>query len=380
MLIVQITPSYFSHGAVMRRARQETKALLDAGHRVVIMTDLRWKSSVNEVWGYKTKLLIIPIRPFYIHRPFRMISHQLSFTFKVYLALRRLHDIDKIDLIVSHYSTVCLAVGKFSKENNIPSFWVIQDLIKDRMLTGNPYNWFETTLLKFTDRYAFKNIDFLLPVSKYSKQIIRSYGIKEKKIIIKHNAVNTSEFHPIQNIEKDIDILFFGRLSIEKGVDILIESLKNLDKKYRTVIIGDGPLALELKAKAKKVTNQNIEFWGFIDHSKLPEIIPRAKIVITPSRSECHAAVPIESMSCGVPVIASRVAGMEDSIDHKKSGWLLEKNNPQVLSNYIKRVLNDTNNLTQVAKEAQIKAQRFSVAKFQKDIVDFYENIIKDRS
>ena len=54
MLIVQITFNYFSKGAVMLRARQETKALLNTGHRVVVITDLRHYSQLHYSDGLKT--------------------------------------------------------------------------------------------------------------------------------------------------------------------------------------------------------------------------------------------------------------------------------------------------------------------------------------
>lgn len=191
MLIVEITLNYFSHGAVMRRARQETKALINAGHRVIVITDLRWKSAYKELIEYRNKLQVIPINPFYIHRPFRMVSSQLSFALKVYYTLKKLSKKEHIDLIVSHASTICYAVASFANKNRIPSAWVIQELIKDRMATGNPYNWFETLLLKHSDRYALRNMHYLMPVSNYTKTLAILDGAKPENTYVKYNAIDT---------------------------------------------------------------------------------------------------------------------------------------------------------------------------------------------
>ena len=109
----------------------------------------------------------------------------------------------------------------------------------------------------------------------------------------------------------------------------------------------------------------------------LPEYIRRSKLVVTPSRSECQASVPLESMACGVPVIASRVSGMEDSIQHGNSGWLLEENNSENLGKLIDVVLNDELLLEKVGKTARKRSEFFSEKKFFNDIIDFYQMLIR---
>ena len=227
-----------------------------------------------------------------------------------------------------------------------------------------------------SNKYALKNMSFLIPVSEYTRRLAIMDGAKPENTIIKYNTVDTSRFSPDQSVKKEIDILFFGRLSIEKGIDILIDSTKYLSKNRRIVIIGDGPLANELKKQAKQVKHK-IKFLGFIEHALLPQYIRRAKIVVTPSRSECHAAVPLESMACGVPVIASRVAGMEDTIQHEKNGWLLNQNNAKTLGVQIEETLSNEERLKKISKEAIKKADFFSEKRFNKDIVKFYEMLIK---
>lgn len=93
---------------------------------------------------------------------------------------------------------------------------------------------------------------------------------------------------------------------------------------YESVI--KVPLIIYQKKFKKKVVKQQAEiiFKGFVDHTEIPEYLRRSKILAAPSRSEFHAVVPLETMACGVPVVAFRVAGMKDSIEHDKSGWLLE--------------------------------------------------------
>jgi len=375
MLVVQITQSFFSHGGVMKRSRQETLALLETGHKVIVITDLRWTSHMYQFETYKDKLRIIPLETIYIYG-LRNLSSQLSFSFKTYYSLKKIAKKEKIDLIVSHQAVTCYAIAPLAKKLKIPSVLVIQDVIRDRIATGNPYNWLETRIFKHSNLYAFKKMNYVIVVSKYNKKLVLMDGANPKTTFIKYNAVNTELFVPGEKITKDIDILFIGRLSIEKGIDILIDSLNYLARKKKIIIIGEGPLRRELELQAHKIKHHDIIFEGFIEHTLLPEYIRRTKLVVAPSRSECQASVPLESMACGVPVIASNVSGMEDSIQHDKSGWLLDKNNSENLGNLIGMVLNDENMLKKVGKTARKQSELFSEKKFFKDIIGFYLNLI----
>lgn len=377
MLILQITQDYFSHGAIMKRARQETKGLIEAGHKVVVITDLRSKSQFSDLRDYKNKILILPLKSCLLYG-FRNISSQLTFTLKLYFALRKIETEMSIDLIVAHASILCYSVAPFANHRKIPAIWVIQDLIRDRIATGNPYNKIETLIYKHSNSYSLKNMPFLVAVSKYTGKLALIDGAKKNNLFVINNAVNIKNFKPKFSTDKTIDILFIGRLSIEKGVDILINSAQYFSKKRNMVIIGEGPLNGYLRKLSIQVIDQNIKFLGFINHEKLPEYIQKAKIVVTPSRSECHASVPIESMACGVPVIASRVAGMEDTISHKKNGWLLPSNDPKTLAEYIENALNNPSTLDKISKRAREKSKKFSEERFRKEIVAFYENLVNN--
>lgn len=124
--------------------------------------------------------------------------------------------------------------------------------------------------------------------------------------------------------------------------------------------------------------NQDIKFMGWLPFKELPNYIRRAKLVVAPSRSECHATVPLLAMSCAVPVVASRVSGMEDSIDDKKNGWLLTKNDAKTLGHLLETLLSDDSRFKSFSKEALKKAELFSEDRFNIKIVRFYERLINE--
>ena len=128
-MIIEVCLNFFSVGGVMRRARGEVKALLNAGYRVVVITDLKhvYKEYFDEFNELRDKLHILPIRPFYLHpKPIhkislRIISRDLSFAILCYKALTTLSKKESIDLIISHGATQCYGVAHFAQIKNIPS-------------------------------------------------------------------------------------------------------------------------------------------------------------------------------------------------------------------------------------------------------------------
>lgn len=381
-MIIEICMSFFGRGAVMRRAREEVIAFLNAGHFVTVFTDLRHRRFMNSFKGFNKKFKIIPIKLLYFHRPIpkvslRKVSSELSFAFHCYRALKNLSKKESIELIISHQATACYAVARFANKNKIPSAWIIQELISNRIATSsNPYNWFTTQLYKHSTRYALSRVQYSIANSKYIKKIAIREGAKPENTFVVYNSVDTQIFHPNGNKTKDIDILYFGRLSIEKGVNILIEATRYLLKKRKILIIGDGPLRKNIEIQAQH-TKHEIIFKGWVEHNLLPQFICRAKVVVVPSLSEPQGVVVIEAMACGVPVIGTNIGGIPDMIQHKKNGWLVKPSNPSALGGIIEEVLSDDKKLTLVSQAAQKTAESFSKNQFNRSIIGLSKILIE---
>ena len=178
-MIVQLSLSFFGRGAVMRRSRDEVIALLKAGYEVTVITDLRNLTYLNSFKEFRHKLHIIPIKLYYIHTPFRKVSSELVFAIKSYRALKALLKNTSIELIICHAVSNSYAAAYFGKKNNIPSLLILHELIRDRILYGNPYNWWTTQLYKHATRYALKAIKYFVGVSSYMKLNYRKW---EKKL------------------------------------------------------------------------------------------------------------------------------------------------------------------------------------------------------
>jgi glycosyltransferase involved in cell wall biosynthesis len=163
-------------------------------------------------------------------------------------------------------------------------------------------------------------------------------------------------------------ILFVGRLVEKKGVRYLIEAVAELVKQREMVlnlwIVGDGERKHELEHIAESLGIQSfVEFKGLVPNDDLPDYFSVAKLFVAPSivsrggDTEGQGVVIIEAMAAGVPVIASRVGGIEDVIDDGETGVLVEPESVGSLADAIQMCLNDPN-LSDMSDRAFFKVQK----------------------
>jgi glycosyltransferase involved in cell wall biosynthesis len=116
-------------------------------------------------------------------------------------------------------------------------------------------------------------------------------------------------------------VLFAGRISQEKGVFELPGIFRKARERIpglKMIIAGTGPSEKDLKSAFPEA-----EFTGWVDHGKLPEIYYAADLLVFPSRFDTFSCVVLESLSCGLPVIAYNTKGPKDIIQDSVNGFLV---------------------------------------------------------
>ena len=113
-------------------------------------------------------------------------------------------------------------------------------------------------------------------------------------------------------------LLWVGRMSPEKGLDVLVDACARLprDLDFSLHLAGDGPLRGELAERARRAgLAQRIVFAGMVPHGALPDWFRAADVTVLPSRSEGVPNVLLESIACGTPFVASDVGGVAEIAD-----------------------------------------------------------------
>jgi len=138
-------------------------------------------------------------------------------------------------------------------------------------------------------------------------------------------------------------VLFCGRLSPEKGPDVLLRAFASLRaRRPRALLwlVGDGPLRRPLEAEVARLDLPDaVRFEGFLPPSRLAEVYVAADLLCVPSRWEMWGAVVNEAMACGRPVVASRRVGAARDLLDETTGRTFPEEDPEALAGTVEEVL-----------------------------------------
>lgn len=123
-------------------------------------------------------------------------------------------------------------------------------------------------------------------------------------------------------------IVSVGRLVPHKRVHLLVEAMPQILRHHpaaRLEIVGDGEARAELEARVSALDlDRSVTFHGRVDDHRRDAIVSRAWLTVNPSAGEGWGLSVIEAAAAGVPALAYRVPGLEDSIRAGETGWLIE--------------------------------------------------------
>ena len=144
-------------------------------------------------------------------------------------------------------------------------------------------------------------------------------------------------------------MLFIGNAIKRKGLDLFFYAIDKLSNeeiiKIHVVICSEGPELLKIKNEIIKrpQLKKIFTFIKKINQKKLPEIYALGDIFVFPSIEEPLGLVGIEALACGLPVIASKVGGIEDYLIDGYNGIFFESKDIYQLSEIISRLINNPN-------------------------------------
>ncbi len=178
-------------------------------------------------------------------------------------------------------------------------------------------------------------IDIYIALTEFARQKYIEGGIPENKIRVKPNFVDPD---PGIGDGRGNYALYVGRLSVEKGLDTLLEAWQLMKDGPPLKIVGDGPLT-DMVVQAMK-QNSSIELLGRKPMEDVHELMGNATMLIFPSKwYETFGRVAIEAFSKGTPVIAANIGAIAELIDAGRTGLLFEPSNPHSLAAQVESIL-----------------------------------------
>jgi glycosyltransferase involved in cell wall biosynthesis len=338
--------------------------LVERGYQVDVFT--RWQSKKMPKISVKKGLRVIRIKAgeiAFLHRD-EFTDILPEFTDNIIKFMKKE---GKYDIVHSHYWLSGLVAADIKKKIGIPFVHTFHSLGAVKHRTMGIDNE-KSRYREEQEKKIVHESNAIISTSPNEVDDIRKYCFKQAtNIVVVPVGVDLKKFcfyskslakKELKTRDKHI-ILFVGRLEERKGIKVLIKAvsllIKTLPKehlKFKLWIIGGdaekagtGAETEEIKEILKIIektnTKKHIKFVGRVPNFKLKKYYAAADVTVVPSYYEPFGIVPIESMACGTPVIASRIGGLQFTVEDGITGYLVPPKDYRTIAKRIRGIFTD---------------------------------------
>lgn len=215
-------------------------------------------------------------------------------------------------------------------------------------------------------------------------QELASKSLPQVKIKVLTNGVDKKLFSSTRihgENPKEINILFAGRFTPQKGADFLLNTLTLINSdipKTNIWLVGDGPERKNIEQLAAQHNfNEkfSIVFLGWKPIEELYELYRQADIFILPSRDEGMATVLLEAMATALPVVATKVPGSEELVHDGVNGFLVNKDDSEGFAQALEMLISEPALRQKMGMEGRKIAGKFSWEKIADQLVEQFQEI-----
>lgn len=217
-----------------------------------------------------------------------------------------------------------------------------------------------------------RQVNLFIALTQFAKQKLVAGGLPADKIIVKPNFIAPD---PGVGSGGGNFALYVGRLSVEKGLDTLIEAWRQLETPYPLKIVGDGPLADMVKQAAQAMPA--IEWLGRRPMPEVHELMGNASFLIFPSKwYETFGRVAVEAFAKGTPVIAANIGAIAELVETGQTGLHFEPGNPHSLAQQVQHLLDHpTQRFAMRHAARQTYLERYTADQNYTYIADIYDKV-----
>jgi glycosyltransferase involved in cell wall biosynthesis len=214
-------------------------------------------------------------------------------------------------------------------------------------------------------RILLRNVSVFITMSQFMRSRLAAAGIPDHRIVVVPNAAPLPP-EPTAP-ERNRYIAFVGRLSPEKGIDLLLAVARSLPQ-IAFKCAGDGPMASAFAGQAPA----NLEWVGRLHGRELDRFYRGARAVIVPSIAyETFSMVSLESMSHGVPVIGSAIGAIPELVV-PGTGLCFPPGDVKAAAECVARLSEDDQFSAALGKRARARAARYSEAQYVENLTGAY--------
>ncbi len=244
----------------------------------------------------------------------------------------------------------------------------------------------------FSRRKYMKNVDAIIAISEGVKKVLVEGGVDPENIEVISSGIDFSSFEEDSLALKSKDYLhrefsfavddylvgIVAHLADHKGHQYLIQAtkiLKQQSPKIKTIIVGEGPLSLELNKQAKELNVEDIVFFlGF--RKDIPKILSSLDLFVLSSYLEGMGSSILDAMASRLPVVATNVGGIPEVVIHGETGLLVPPRNPSALARAILMLYSNKTLASRLGQKGyELVHRKFSAEAMADKVVRLYERV-----
>ena len=212
-----------------------------------------------------------------------------------------------------------------------------------------------------------------IALTHFAKDRFVEGGLPEERIRVKPNFVDRD---PGLGSGRGGYALFVGRLSDEKGIDVLLRGWQTIGARLPLRIAGDGPMQGRVERDAANL--DGVTLLGSIPAAAVAREMADATAVIVPSTSyETFCLVAVEAFSVGTPVIASRLGALSEVVSHGKTGFLFEPNSEEGLVEAVETLMDQPGGAEPMRRAARREYEtHFTADSNYRQLIAIYEEAL----
>lgn len=408
MKILLVNSFYFMHGGVETHLFQLADLLVKKGRHTVIFFCMKHQKNFKSAYeryfvSYQPRAEELTLAG-KLHAACRLI-----YSFEAKKKIRELLQNERPDIVHLHNFERFISPSIISeiKRHNIPIVMTLHDyrvvcpasalflrggncqrcemkrfynVVLNRCI-ANSYSKSFIVLLGMVVHHVllrtFDKVDLFICPSLFVSKQLTAMGFQKNMIVLPH-VIDVNDYVPCFVSHNNI-IVYFGRLTEEKGLFSLLDAVKGL--RVQLNIFGDGPLRNALLIKKESEHIDNVAFMGHVDQTQLKEEISKALFTVSPSLcKESFGYSIIESFCLGKAVIASRTGSFKELVADHHTGLLFEPGNVDDLRNKIRTLADDSDLVVRLGKNARAWAEdKLNAESFYRALISHYENLVKAR-
>jgi glycosyltransferase involved in cell wall biosynthesis len=216
-------------------------------------------------------------------------------------------------------------------------------------------------------------VDHFVVATEFTRGKYVQAGIPSAKITVLPNFAKEPPHHTPTG---GGSALYVGRLSREKGTDLLLKAWRHI-KDLPLNIVGQGPMQKDIESYINDHGLTHVRMSGFLKKDDYIKVLSQAKFLIVPS--VCYENFPVviaEAFACGVPVLANRLGTMEEIVEDGRTGLLFSNSDPQDLAAKAMDMVSDGNRYAQLCANArQAYHLKYTPAKHYEGLMNIYQRI-----